>query len=397
MQTLQDILKPADNNFSLIRLVAAASVVVGHAFVINRQQLFFHFLNLTEYDVGGYAVNVFFVLSGLMIAASLDRTESLGQFAAARFVRLIPAVAAYAIFTALLVGPALTTLPLSQYFRDPHLLLYVFRTIGLLDAHAALPHAFASFPEGAEVNSSMWTLKFEIACYIGLVVFASLKLLDNSYRFLLALSACVSIFAVILLLHPEARIGYGTNGHIVRFGICFLLGVSAYRWRSRIPLTALVLISLLAILLLPLPATARLIVEYFALGYAALYIASLPMPFARAFANRYDLSYGTYIYGFIWLLIVATFVPNISSLALTAVGLPLTLCTASLSWLLVERPSLQFLKARQLGAKVEMPAKPQSNERAYLQPLCIAAKQFGDDIHDNGAKIVIEATKPVAE
>jgi peptidoglycan/LPS O-acetylase OafA/YrhL len=351
MRTLQDILKPADNNFSFIRLIAAALVVVGHAVIAtNKGQLYFPFLNLRSYDVGGYAVNVFFVLSGLMIAASLDRTDGLGQFAAARFARLMPAVFAYAIFAALLVGPVMTTLPLGQYFRDPHLSRYFLRTIGLLDSHATLPGAFASFPDESQLNSSMWTLKFEIACYIGLAVFSWLKLLDSNNRFFLLLSACLTIFAAILLLRPEARTGYGSAGHIVRFGICFLFGVCAYRWRSKMPLTALVLIPLLALLLLPLPATMRFIVEYFALGYLAFYIAGLPMPVARNFTNRYDLSYGTYIYGWIWLLIVATFAPKISPLALALIALPLTLCTAGLSWLLVEEPSLKFLKARRAVA-----------------------------------------------
>lgn len=117
--TLGIIMEPGRNNFGLLRLAAAGSVVVSHAFYVatgdgSAQPL----TGLTRYNLGQHAVHVFFVLSGLLVAGSLDRAPSLTAFVLARATRIIPGLAVCVLVTAFFLGPLVSTLPLMDYFNS---------------------------------------------------------------------------------------------------------------------------------------------------------------------------------------------------------------------------------------------------------------------------------------
>ena len=75
---LKDMLDPKHNNFTLLRVVAALAVVVSHAvFLKTGKKVDEIFAGASVYVLGDHAVNVFFVLSGLTVAASLDRSRDI--------------------------------------------------------------------------------------------------------------------------------------------------------------------------------------------------------------------------------------------------------------------------------------------------------------------------------
>ena len=72
MKTLDDILKRSDNNFDLIRLIAALMVLFFHTFYLFD----YHNHQLPDYKYlagnspGNLSVDVFFLLSGIFITSS---------------------------------------------------------------------------------------------------------------------------------------------------------------------------------------------------------------------------------------------------------------------------------------------------------------------------------------
>ena len=93
-------LAPQSNNFNAVRLGAALAVVVSHAFplatgVSATEPL----VGVTYFTLGQHAVNLFFMLSGLVVAASLDRSPSYPTFAQRRLLRVLPGLGVLVVRT----------------------------------------------------------------------------------------------------------------------------------------------------------------------------------------------------------------------------------------------------------------------------------------------------------
>ena len=75
MPTLDAAWRTGRNHFNLIRLVAAWLVIWSHAWAITGTAGNDHFARLTTRSAGAFAVDVFFVISGFLVAASLQRNQ----------------------------------------------------------------------------------------------------------------------------------------------------------------------------------------------------------------------------------------------------------------------------------------------------------------------------------
>src|SRR5690242_13868600 len=110
-------------------------------------------------------VPMFFALSGFLVASSLVRTPSVIEFLGLRIIRIFPALAVDTIFCALIVGVALTELPLKDYFLSRTFAVYFLNIVG--DIHYQLPGVFQSNPVNL-VNVQLWTIPYELTCYLTL-------------------------------------------------------------------------------------------------------------------------------------------------------------------------------------------------------------------------------------
>ena len=123
----------------------------------------------TGFTLGEHAVNGFFAVSGFLVTMSFDR-RGWRDYVVARALRIVPALVAATLVTALLLGPALTRLPLAQYLADPALWRFIALTPTTFKSATALPGLFSDnvfpYPMG-----TVWTLKYEMLCYLG--VFAA--------------------------------------------------------------------------------------------------------------------------------------------------------------------------------------------------------------------------------
>jgi hypothetical protein len=127
------------NNFDLLRFVAATLVLIDHSAVLTGRP---GIAGPFGYEtLGGFAVAVFFVISGFLVAASWERAPRLGAFTLKRALRIVPAYAAVVALAALALGPLVTELASGAYFRNPLTWAY-FRNLTFVELHYSLPGVF---------------------------------------------------------------------------------------------------------------------------------------------------------------------------------------------------------------------------------------------------------------
>ena len=135
-----------------IRGIAAMLVVIEHIF----EQYFpaFGEWSLTHFRFGEFGVTVFFLVSGYIIPASLERRGSLKEFWVGRFFRLFPLY--WACLLAMLV---LHKLDLYRGFSTA----YLDGWLGHTAINATMLQNFASTPLAM---GQSWTLAYEMVFYI---------------------------------------------------------------------------------------------------------------------------------------------------------------------------------------------------------------------------------------
>src|SRR5260370_27283553 len=109
---LQYVLEKRNNNFDLLRLLAALAVIYGHAYSISPSGEKRDFIQkvLAFETSGSLAVKFFFLLSGLVVTNSVISNPSLGRFAVSRSLRLFPALIVCVCVCTFALGPATTSL-----------------------------------------------------------------------------------------------------------------------------------------------------------------------------------------------------------------------------------------------------------------------------------------------
>lgn len=327
------------NNFDVLRLVAAVSVMFSHAFLIaDGTQKHEWLIRLTgnQSILGLCGVFVFFAISGFLVTQSFEQTGDPLRFLAKRALRIFPGLFVAALLSALVLAPLVSTLELGAYFRQSAPYRYILSNSLLMQSVHELPGVmFANNPAGLEINGSMWTLRFEFMMYVMVMALGMLRLLKLSVMLgLLALGlAC-------LQFQDELDFLLGGWGWLLAF---FAMGMILYRLRATAIFDGRIAALALAGLVLSVPL--RQFIPLFPLFgcYLALWLAlnrRLPVIPAARFG---DLSYGLYIYGWpveegvIWALGGRAAWWQVFGLAL-----PATAALAFLSWHLIEHPALRL-------------------------------------------------------
>jgi peptidoglycan/LPS O-acetylase OafA/YrhL len=340
---LDDHLLRRDNNLNLIRAVAAIAVLVSHAYPITRGKGAEQPLqDAVGYALGHMAVLVFFAVSGFLVTASFDRRASLSQFVTARFGRLIPGLAVSVLLVALVMGPLTTTLPVAAYFDDNRTITFIIGNILTYHTQYGLPGVFLGNPYPT-VEGSIWTLIYEITCYCAVVCAGLSGLFGRRMLATVVIAACIVIGEA--MEQSGLRTLYQLDQLLNLSQPCGL-GMLAYLWRDRLPVSTAVLAALVAatMVLHATPLYEGFVV--ISLCYGTLLAALRPDGPIRAYNRVGDYSYGIYLYAFpvqglmVWMSGGQTPVQNI----LTA--LPVTLFFAIVSWHLVERPALHWVRQR---------------------------------------------------
>jgi peptidoglycan/LPS O-acetylase OafA/YrhL len=293
---------------------------------------FSRWLNYDGVYSGSIAVRVFFFISGLLVTNSLLVKRSAAGFLVARTLRVWPALTGLLVCTVFIVGPLVSTYAAADYFTHPATYRHLWENM-LLIMNDYLPGVFA----GDQVNGSLWTLGSEIECYAALLILFCLGVLSRPWL-------CIPVVLVLCAepLLPHSLLFPGMDAvHQVRYlPVAFGLGAIMAVFKRRItlgpesPLVA-------ALLFLPLKNTAVGQLLFFVLLFLTLLYFS-GLPFLRKVRLRSDISYGTYLWGFLIQQVVATQFPELGFELHLLFSLLLSLLMGYLSWHLVEKHAIAF-------------------------------------------------------
>jgi peptidoglycan/LPS O-acetylase OafA/YrhL len=185
-----------------------------------------------------------------------------------RALRIFPALTAEVVISAVIIGPLVTAMPLSDYFVHRKFLSYFLNVIGYI--HFELPGVFSANPLPRLVNLQLWTVPFELECYIVLGALALFGLVAKRERLATAVVA-LTLFLQIkdMVIGPMIPLDTGGLGRVL---ICsFLFGVLFYIWRDRVQYSWL-------------PFAAALACSWILLSdNHALYLAAFPVAYATVF------------------------------------------------------------------------------------------------------------------
>ncbi|HEY1901109.1 MAG TPA: acyltransferase [Terracidiphilus sp.] len=157
------------NNLDLLRLVFSSIVVFYHIPILTRNSS----LSATHLHLSGqYAVESFFVISGMLIYRSYTKSSSLKSYFEKRFRRIYPAYFTVVVISAVALY-FLSTLPAAQYFGSGFW-SYLSLNLLFLKPSGALPGVFTSNYMRA-VNGVLWTLRVEVLFYLSVPVIALLS------------------------------------------------------------------------------------------------------------------------------------------------------------------------------------------------------------------------------
>ncbi|MDC0713642.1 acyltransferase [Stigmatella sp. ncwal1] len=328
-----------ENNFDFVRLIAALSVLFSHQFALHALP---EPIVLKYQTLGGFAVMVFFAVSGYLITGSWHRDPNLRRYAIRRLLRIWPGLACAVLLCALVLGPLVTELPLRAYLSDPTTHSY-FRSL-IFWIQPFLPGVFPHSPLAYIPNGVMWTIPIELRCYGYLAILGMLGILRFRWA-LLALLAGTAIW--YYGIHGAETVFDQTHQHLfeVEYATFFFSGSCLYYfkdiWSSRSRKWTGTAISVAAGTLAYV--TGHLLVAaFFLVPYLVIAFGTSSIPVIRRFGRFGDLSYGVYIYAFPIQQTTLWATPELNIYQHLAIAIPVTLVFAWLSWHLVENVALRY-------------------------------------------------------
>jgi peptidoglycan/LPS O-acetylase OafA/YrhL len=337
------------NAFGFLRLLLASLVIVSHTPQLvdgdrSRELLSRVFPSLT---FGDLAVDGFFIISGFLITGSYLSSKGLVPYLRKRVARIYPGFIVSSLVCVLIVGPVT-----GAYFaKGP---AWGFgSTVGhiALLLPPAMTNVFFGTPYRV-LNGSAWTIQYEFACYLMVLLLGQAGLLRSWIPVAAASIVCLFLFGFApkvlgdsmnrLPLHNVILLG--DRSAVLRLGGLFLAGAAFYLAQDRIALKWHYLVAAFLCLCLTL-----LDARFAALGlgifgsYALLAVAALGSGTILAkINNRNDISYGVYLYAWPIEKTLLWFGFSTNLLVLGFGTFFLAMVAGMISWFLIEKPAMRF-------------------------------------------------------
>lgn len=323
------------NSLGLLRLVAAWLVLYSHQYALMGlpEPLF---LGLNTF--GGAGVAIFFFLSGSLVWGSWRRDPHWGRYLVRRALRIFPALWVVVLLSVLVLGPALTTWSLADYWQGRGTARYAANL--LLINQYNLPGVFETNALRA-VNGSLWTLPAEFLSYLLVGVWGVARW--RAWDLRVALGVLLMVLASYAVWFVSGRVKPAMEV-VVLFAWGAVYG--EYRWMrhqgQRWGWPALGFLVLAFVLFAGTtdrgPERAVLMLIAAAVVHAAMQVA-----WGDVLTRRLgDISYGVYIYAFPVQQTWVSVQPELSFAAHLGLSTMTTMALAWLSWHGIEKVALRW-------------------------------------------------------
>jgi len=333
------------NNFALIRLIAALIVVKQHSFSSTAANLDDSIMSTLKLSALG--LPSFFFISGLLVSESLKKSSSWKNFLWKRFLRLYPAAWLSILFCALILGPLVTTWHLKDYFSSG--LLYQFlSTSFLVQVKYNLPGVFENSLMGnSSVNASLWTVCLELKLYIGLLLFWLIKIRGKRY---ILISLIILLFTLGQIFPYETgKLIYNATGkHLnnieITCTLIFLTGVLANIYQKKISIKNYWMLIIPFLLLIIINFQNMRLLVFLFVPLVNLFVATKGISNLKKITPAADLSYGIYVFAYPIQQVVANYLQPQGTWMFFLESLIIIIPFALFSWYMVEKKALNFKK-----------------------------------------------------
>ncbi|OBK99236.1 acyltransferase [Mycobacterium sp. 1245499.0] len=348
---LGQVFDPRNNVLNAWRLALAGEVIIWHTLSDTGPLPSARLVLQLLLCVG---VDGFFAISGFLITASWLNNPRIGEYLAARALRILPGFYVCLLVTAFVIAPLSVEIQggsASGLISSGAPFDYVLKNSAVALVKFDIGGTPRGVPNAGMWNGSLWSLVWELLCYlvvagIGIVGLAKYRWVSPVILVLATTGASLlpPIRFPEVLTHPEGDPRIALMFLACRTAIMFSAGALLYQWRDVIPAKwSLVAISVVIVIAAGALPDYR-VVAAIPLAYAIIVSGSLIQN--ERLRLRTDLSYGTYIYAYpIQQVLAICGLLRWGPLVFTPLVAIATLPLAAASWFLVENPA-RHLKHR---------------------------------------------------
>lgn len=326
-----------NNSYDLLRLIFCVFVIITHCTYITgiHNPLDIDTLSHNQTNLGEIGVMGFFSLSGFLITGSFLRTNFL-KFSFNRIIRIFPGFWFCLFITAFLIAPLI-------YYAEYHTL----KNLNLFQGYGSYTYVrlnFFTHIKQAEIanvldkskvhniNGSLWSLFYELLCYLLTLVIGLLGMLNKYKKFYLF------AFFAVYLYYVYYRLTSAPPEYFKLF-ISYLCGSIFYLFSKQLTLSnkGVLVLSVTFIMLLFIGYIHEVMPVLITLICLSLFSKfSVKMPL--------DISYGMYIYGFPIQQLLNSAIRHLNPFIFLVLSLAITFVFAVISFVGIERPFMRIKK-----------------------------------------------------
>jgi peptidoglycan/LPS O-acetylase OafA/YrhL len=371
LPVVEDVWHPRRNAIGLLRLGFALLVVVSHSWPLGRGAPDpLSRVSHGQTDIGAMAVAGFFVLSGLLVTRSALRSSP-GRFAWHRALRIFPGFWVCMLLMTLALAPALWWIredSLAGFAAaDPSPWEFLGANWFTAMQHWGIGDLLTTTPYGGEkgysvFNGSLWTLRYELFCYLVVGVLAVAGVVGVTRRRPAVLTGVAGVVYGMVVLDWLVNDRYAADGPsllpdvvglpllgdlggsaIFAFGLVFAIGAIAAVRPDRFPVSGRLAAGAAVVVVVSLVLGGWDVAGAPAFAYLTLWAGMRAPDRVVALSPGSDLSYGVYIYAFPIQQVLALYhVQRLGLLPFVLLSAAGALVAGGLSWHLVERPALRL-------------------------------------------------------
>ncbi|MFT7025013.1 MAG: peptidoglycan/LPS O-acetylase OafA/YrhL [Rhodococcus sp. (in: high G+C Gram-positive bacteria)] len=280
------------NSLNAVRLLMAVGVIFWHSFPLTGNDL--EQGPLRQF-LGHAWVDGFFAISGFLITGAWLSKPQVRHYVVNRLLRILPAFYVCLFVTALVIAPFGVFMQGGDWrglLASSAPLEYIGANFGVWIFQSGIGDTPEGIPYPGTWNGSLWTLGWELLCYIGVLALGAAGLLRRSMTIPLVFAAALAGLSLCTIVTMPFLFEAAS-----RFAVMFLAGALIFQFQHRIPCSWPVVGIATAI-----TAAAMWLPDYRVVGaltwaYVVLSVGAL-VKYRPIEMKTWDISYGVYIYAF---------------------------------------------------------------------------------------------------